>query len=121
MTATKGRILLVGESVAGGAGYSVLDLLHYSGTGTRDFTQSTPGYFSVNGGATNLGNFNTVAGGDAGDWASSTPSNSFNAYATPGVLEPVTANDLTEMDAIGWNSTGAAPPPPPPPSAPTVT
>ena len=121
LSETMGRLLLVGETVAGGAAYSVLDLLHFSGTGTRDFTQSTPGYFSVNGGATNLGNFNTIAGGDAGDWASSVTNNSFNAYATPGVLEPVTANDLTEMDAIGWNLTGSAPPPPPPPSAPTVT
>jgi hypothetical protein len=124
MTETMGRLLLVGESVGGGAGYSLLDLMHFSGTGTRDFTQSTPGYFSINGGATDLGNFNTIAGGDAGDWASSVTDNSFDAYATSGVLEPVTANDLTEMDAIGWNLNGAGsapPPPPPPPSAPTVT
>jgi Putative Ig domain len=39
------------------------------------------------------------------------------------VLEPVTQNDLTTMDAIGWNLTGSATTPPPPalPSAPTVT
>ncbi len=78
----------------------------------------------MNGGTTNLGNFNTIAGGDAGDWASSVGNNSFDAYATPGALEPVTANDLTLMDAIGWNMTGGgsvAPPPPPPPVAPKVT
>jgi hypothetical protein len=124
MTETMGRLLLVGESIAGSAGYSLMDLLHYSAAGTRDFAQSTPGYFSVNGGATNLGNYNTIAGGDAGDWASSVTDNSFDAYATPGTLEPVTANDLTEMDAIGWNLTGsgsAPPPPPPPPEPPTVT
>jgi hypothetical protein len=116
--------LLVGDSIDSSAGYSLLDLLHYSTAGTRDFIQSTAGYFSVNGGATNLGNFNTIVGGDAGDWASSVTNNSFDAYASPGVLEPVTANDLTEMDAIGWNLAGAGsvpPPPPPPPSAPTVT
>lgn len=120
ITETMGRILLVGESIAGGAAYSLLDLLDYSGTGVRDFIQSTPGYFSVNGGATNLGNFNTIAGGDPGDWASSVADNSFDAYATPGVLEPVTQNDLTEMDAIGWNLTGSASAPPAP-SPPTVT
>jgi len=124
ITETMGRVLLVGESIAGGAADSLLDLMHFSGPGTRDFTQSIPGYFSVNGGATNLGAFNTNAGGDAGDWASSVTDNSFDAYATPGVLEPVTTNDLTEMDAIGWNLTGsgsAPPSPPPPPSAPTIT
>jgi len=123
MTETMGRLLLVGTSINSAAGYSALDLLHFSGTGTRDFVQATPGYFSVNGGATNLGSFNTIAGGDAGDWATSVADNSFDAYASPGVLEPVTANDLTEMDAIGWNPTGSSgsPPPPPPPSPPTVT
>lgn len=120
ITETMGRLLLVGSSIGGSAGYSLLDLAHFSSSGTRDFTQSTPGYFSINGGATNLGNFNTIAGGDAGDWASSVTDNSFDAYATPGVLEPVTANDLTVMDAIGWNLTGSAASPPPP-SAPTVT
>lgn len=125
MTETMGRLLLVGESISGGAAYSALDLLHFSGTGAHDLTQSTPGYFSVNGGATDLGDFNTVAGGDAGDWASSVTNNSFDAFASSGVLEPVTANDLTEMDAVGWNLTGSTsappPPPPPPPMPPTVT
>ncbi len=102
-----GRLLLVGASVGGGVAYSLLDLMHYSGATVHDFVQSTPGYFSVNGGTTNLGNFNTIAGGDVpGDWASSVGNNSFDAYATPGALEPVTANDLTLMDAIGWNVIG---------------
>ncbi len=123
LSETMGRLLLVGGSVAGTTGYSLMDLLHYSASGVRDFTQSTPGYFSVNGGATNLGNYNTIAGGDAGDWANSVTDNSFDAYATPGVLEPVTTNDLTEMDGISWtlNGSSTAPPPPPPASPPTVT
>ena len=111
ITETMGRLLLVGSNVNGGAAYSLMDLTHYSASGTRDFTQSTPGYFSVDGGVTNLGNFNTIAGGDAGDWASSVTDNSFDAYATPGVLEAVTGNDLTVMDAIGWNLTGSSTPP----------
>ncbi len=49
ITETMGRLLLVGESISGSAGYSLMDLLHYSASGTRDFVQSTPGYFSVNG------------------------------------------------------------------------
>ncbi len=121
MTETMGRLLLVGDNINGGAGYSLMDLMHYSASGTRDFTQSTPGYFSVDGGNTNLGNFNTIAGGDPGDWASSVTDNSFDAYATPGVIEAVTGNDLTVMDAIGWNLTGSSTPPPgTPPSGITV-
>jgi hypothetical protein len=117
LTESMGRLLLVGGSINGKPGYSLMDLLHYSAPGTHDFSQSTPGYFSVNGGQTNLGNFNTIAGGDAGDWDSSVTNNSFDAYATPGVIEVVASNDLTEMDAIGWNptSTTSSPPPPPPP------
>jgi hypothetical protein len=116
MSETMGRLLLVGESIGGGAGYSVFDLAHYSAAGTRDFTQSTAGYFSVNGGTTNLGTFNTVSGGDAGDWASASTGqanpvldDSFDAYATPGALEPVSANDLATLDAIGWTLSSTAP------------
>jgi hypothetical protein len=107
MTEVMGRLLLVGQTIVSGAGYALLDLLHYSASGTRDFTQSTAGYLSVDGGATNLGAFNTNTPGDAGDWASSVGNNSFNAFATAGVLEPVTTNDVTEMDAIGWNLAGS--------------
>ena len=112
ITETMGRLLLVGETIGKGPGYSLMDLTHFSGPGVRDFTQSTAGYFSVDGGVTNLGAFNTVPGGDPGDWASSVSNNSFDAYATPGVLETVSANDLTLLDAIGWNLTGASSGPP---------
>jgi hypothetical protein len=126
MTEVMGRIMLVGESVDSATSYTLLDTLHYSASGTRDFTQSTPGYFSVNGGATDLGNFNTVAGGDPGDWASApaanaVPDDSFDAYATPGVIEAVSANDMTEMDAIGWNPTSGTGTGTPPSSTSTPT
>jgi len=113
MTEVMGRVMLTGESISGAAGYSLLDLLHYSGSGVHDFKQSTAGYLSVNGGVSSLGAFNTVAGGDAGDWASSVGNNSFDAYATSGVLEQISANDITEMNALGWTvaaSTVAAAP-----------
>ena len=77
----------------------------------RDFSAATTGYFSTNGGATNLGTFNTIAGGDAGDWSSTVTSDPFDAFASSGVLEKSpSANDLTEMDAIGWNLTSQPPP-----------
>ncbi len=121
LTEVMGRQMLTGETVGGpGTSYSLLDLLHYSASGARDLSATAAGYFSPNGGATNLGQFNIVAGGDSGDWASSVGSNSFDAYSNSGVLNAITANDLTEMDALGWTpattgGTGPSPPPPPPP------
>ena len=107
LTEVMGRMLLTGGAVGTTANsYALLDLLHYSSAGVRDFSASTPGYFSTNGGATNLGSFNTVAGGDAGDWASSVTDDAFDAFASPGAVDAITPADLTALDAIGWNATG---------------
>ncbi|MBS0560815.1 MAG: NF038122 family metalloprotease [Proteobacteria bacterium] len=112
VTETMGRMLLVGGSVNGAPAYTVLDLAHYSAPGVMDFTQTTPGYFSIDGGVTNLGDFNTIRGGDAGDWASTVTNDSFDAFGSPGSFENVSANDFAVMDAIGWTLAGttAAPP-----------
>lgn len=121
-TEVMGRILLTGATIGSYANsYSLMDLLHFSAQGTRVFTASTPGYFSPDGGSTNLGAFNTVAGGDAGDWASSVRNDSFDAFDTPGVVNPLTANDATVMDALGWTlaSSGGSSPPPTSTSTPT--
>ena len=109
-----GRTLLVGDTFGGAPrSYSLLDLLHFSSAGVRDFDGTVPGYFSTNGGDTNQGAFNTLPSGDFGDWASSVTNNPFDAFGSPGVAEVVTANDLAEVDAIGWNATGAATAPAP--------
>jgi hypothetical protein len=109
MTEVMGRQLLTGITEAGTAdSYTLLDLLHYSAPGTRDFTASTAGYFSPDAGITNLGAFNTIATGDSGDWASSVADDPFDAFASSGVLDEVSANDLTEMDAIGWEPAGSS-------------
>jgi len=124
-----GRMLLTGGSVGSTShSYSLLDLLHYSSAGVRDFSASTPGYFSIDGGVTNGGTFNTVSGGDAGDWASSMGANAFDAFSSSGVVDTLTSGDLTELNAIGWTAnTGSTtptptptPPPPPPPPPPPV-
>jgi len=119
-TEDMGRELLAGESIGQTTNsYSLLDLLHYSGPGTRDFSGTFPGYFSTNGGVTNQGQFNTLPSGDFGDWASSVVNNPFDAFASPGVPEVVTANDLAEVNSLGWNATGApAPAAPATPAAP---
>jgi Big-like domain-containing protein len=106
-----GRQMMDGANFAGGTSYEPLDLFHFSAAGVHDFSGTTAGYFSPDGGTTNLGNFNTNPGGDFGDWAGSVGNNSFLAFSSPGVVNPITASDLTEMNLLGWdpNASGSAP------------
>jgi len=111
ITEVMGRELLTGTTQGGLAkSYLPLDLLHYSGTGVHTFSSTTAGYFSVDDGTTNLGAFNSIASGDPGDWASSVARDPFDAFSTSGVFETLSANDLTVMDAIGWDPVGSSPP-----------
>ena len=104
ITEVMGRQMLTGKTLGSDPNsYDLLDLLHYSAPGTHDFSASTAGYFSADGGVINQGQFNTVSGGDPGDWASSVTNDSFDAYANSGVINAVTANDLTEMNVLGYS------------------
>jgi hypothetical protein len=99
-----GRILLTGRTIGSTANsYVPYDLFHYSAPGVRDFVGTTPGYFSLDGGNTNLDNFNTNPSGDFGDWAASAGNDSFLAFSNAGVVNAVTAPDLRAMDILGWN------------------
>ena len=109
LTEVMGRILLTGNTLGTTTNYyDPLDLFHFSAPGTRDFSASTPGYFSIDSGTTSLQTFNTQSGGDAGDWAGATI-DAANAFATAGVVEPVSNADLTAMDVIGWNRLSTVP------------
>jgi hypothetical protein len=107
-----GRLTLDGSRI----GYYLhsfmpLDLFHFSASHVRTLSGSKAGYLSVDNGVTHLENFNTNSAGDYGDWSSANGPDAFNAFATPGVAEPVSNADLTALDVIGWNlasSTGAA-------------
>src|SRR5579872_1187391 len=104
LTESMGRLMLTGSTVGGIANsYDLLDLFHYSSPGVRDFSASTPGYFSIDGGASDLGNFNTVSGGDAGDWNTTMGDDAFNAFTYSSVFNNPSPNDLREMDVLGWN------------------
>ena len=95
------------EDLGGGVGiYTPLDLFRYSSPGVRDLTPGR-GYFSING-TTLLAQFNNpnANGGDAGDWASSVANDSFDAFSTPGVANPISSTDLAVMDAIGFTPAG---------------
>ncbi len=89
---------------SGSATYATpYDLLRYTAAGVNSFSSSAHAYFSVDGGKTNLGNFNYSGGGDRGDWLTGAP-DSFNAYFGTGVAEPLSGNDLMVLDALGYGS-----------------
>jgi hypothetical protein len=106
---------VMGRFIMGGSSFTPLSLFDYSAAGVRDMSGAQPGYFSINGGTTNLDGFNSNPGGDLADWASSAGNDAFLAFAKPGVVLPVTQADLTELDVMGWNLAASSPPPPPPP------
>ena len=103
----------------------VMDLYRYSANGTRSYTNSTAAtsYFSINGGTTNLVNFNQTGSGDYGDWGNpagtqsgNSPAQVQDAFGAPGVTVKLGANEKTALDVVGysllvsstWNSTGSA-------------
>jgi VCBS repeat-containing protein len=99
----------VGNTVASGAGDHPLDLFKFSAAGAREFVGTNAGYFSIDGGTTNLDNFNTATNGDFGDWAGSAGNDSFLAFSPSGVVNFVSLTDLREMDVIGWQVAESAP------------
>ena len=104
ITEVMGRISLLGDNLDGGPDYTPYDLFRYTGPGTRGLTNGGGVYFSINGGSTDLKDFNDQATltGDASDWASGTD-DSFNAFSGPGVLDALTAVDVQVMDVIGYD------------------
>ena len=108
-----GRVTLNGAKYPGYPlpEYMPLDLFHFSSNGVPNYAGTKPGYFSVDGGATDLENFNTNSGGDLSDWATgsaptlpvqSFPVNSFDWSGGAGSLAPVTYADYLAMEASGW-------------------
>ena len=87
--------------------YTPLDLFRYSNPGARDLTPG-PGYFSVDGGATNLGTYNNPNhGGDAADWIPSLAGDSYgDGY--PGMAAAVSPTDLIEDSVLGYRMTPLA-------------
>jgi hypothetical protein len=79
------------------------DLYRYTASGVGSFSYSTPAYFSVDGGHTNLGDFNATGTGDRGDWLSLSGATDLQgAFLSTGKAYALSANDLTALDALGW-------------------
>jgi FG-GAP-like repeat len=118
-----GRQLLTGAHFPNSGSpnaYEILDLFHYSAAGVRDLVGTTPGYFSINGGTTNLDNFNTNSSGDFGDWAASAGNDAFLAFSNSGVVNAITESDLTALDILGFDRVGSSSSPSPSSSSPIV-
>jgi hypothetical protein len=114
-TEVMGRIGSVGAALGSGV-YTPLDLFRYTstnnanpmaGTPVRALTQQGPNtaYFSIDGGQTNLGDYNPSNDGvDYSDWNSNMAPDPFG-FAFSGIAQPMTGNDAIEEAAIGWNLT----------------
>ena len=85
-------------------GYYPFDFFKYSAAGVRRSTAPREGYFSPDGGVTNLDGFNANADDDFGDWASSAGNDAFRAFSDSGVVNAVTPTDVVVMDVLGWDA-----------------
>lgn len=83
------------------------DLFRYSAPGTLSLSYNSSAYFSIDGGQTNLGNFNySSSGGDRADWLTLGSSTDVqDAFIYTGQRLNLTAADLTGLDVLGWGGT----------------
>jgi hypothetical protein len=92
------------------------DLFRYSAPGTRSYTTSSSAtaYLSVNGGTTNVTNFNQIGppgGSDYGDWAGGSIPQVQDAFGTPGAFATFGPSEQTALDAIGYSFVNPVPEP----------
>jgi FG-GAP-like repeat len=89
------------------------DLFSWSSAGVRNISSNGTRYFSINGGATDIVNFNQSANGDVGDWLSgSCPQTTpyvQNASDCPGQPNDIAATspEGIALDVIGYDLAGA--------------
>jgi autotransporter-associated beta strand protein len=101
-----GRIYGVGRSINSAPAYLPMDLYRFTSPGVRSMNQvDSSVYFSLDSGTTNLKFFNDPGnGGDFQDWASGA-ADSYNAFLTQGIENPMTPVDVTAVDVIGYTRT----------------
>jgi hypothetical protein len=102
ITHAMGRIAIAGTA---GKWISALDVFRYSAPGVHNAAGN--GYYSIDGGTTNLDWFSTSS--DLADWGSSAGNDANNAYSSGGVVNQFTATDITELNALGYATSGRPP------------
>jgi hypothetical protein len=80
---------------------SALSLFDYAAPGTLQSESLAGGYFSIDGGTTALGTFDTTS--DPSDWAAGTGPDSFDAYSVDDVINPITPADDAVLDVLGYD------------------
>jgi hypothetical protein len=105
-------------SFVGGTGFFAnpgdLDLYRYQqNSSTRSFTTvGDNAFFSINGGTTDLIQFNQAGGGsDFGDWHTSGTPRVQDAFGTPGANPALGADEITAFNVIGYQELAAVPAP----------
>ncbi len=88
------------------------DLFRYSAPGVRGYSTSgaATAYLSIDGGITDLVDFNQNSAADYGDWLGSGVSKVQDAFGTPGVI-PTFGVESLNLDVIGFDLDTAAPEP----------
>jgi fibronectin-binding autotransporter adhesin len=126
LTEAMGRVWGLDTTLETGSPHYVpYDLYRYDGgTTTRDMTNNTNLWFSINGGKTDLNSFNyqfTNSSGtdteDPTDWGigvanqnyqNSLTNDAFNAYSAGGVVNNLSSVDLTVLNVMGFHLSAAA-------------
>jgi hypothetical protein len=115
-----GRIPILGANFGNGLpSYDPNDLFRYTAPGTRTLVVPPPsvfpssfGYFSVNGGTTNLQGFNGNNGGDVDDYNGSNATDPYNAFTGPGQGHALNTVDNQNMLVLGWSQNQSVTPEP---------
>lgn len=97
--------------------FATSDLYRYSSPGVRDLTTGGAGstaYLSLDNGVTNLGTWNNNPNnGDLSDWYPSGPAaggnDAFNDFTDPGVVNVISQNDITWLEALGYTAAPQGP------------